>query len=200
MYGEGNLTPIPSPVEQGRAFPQASSCLRYWTAGLVAAALALLTACGGGGQHAPALPANERLLFSFERKTMLPMYAGTASRAIASEHATNGQHSLRLKFSPGRETIILDTGGFPMDWRGWRALKMDVYRKGAPLLVNLRITDAQGKRHWIWSKQINPGANTLSYDVPSLSGRIDLSAVTELMWYAEQPSGEIYIDAIRLSR
>lgn len=131
---------------------------------------------------------------------MLPMVGGTASCAIVSEHATHGTHSLRLRLAPRRETIILDTGGFPMDWRGWRMLKVDVYRKGSPLTVNLRLTDAYSKRHWIWSEQIKPGDNTLKYDISSMKGRVDLSAITELMWYAENPSGEIYLDAVRLNR
>lgn len=87
-----------------------------------------------------------------------------------------------------------------MNWRGWQTLKVDVYRKGSPLAVNLRITDAHNRRHWVWSKRIEPGPNTLEYNISSMEGKIDLSAVTELMWYAEQPSGQIYLDNIRLSR
>lgn len=131
---------------------------------------------------------------------MLPMVSGTALRAIVAEHATHGKRSLRLAFSPGSETVIIDTGGFPMNWRGWQTLKVDVYRKGSSLAVNLRITDAHNRRYWVWSKRIEPGPNTLEYNISSMEGKIDLSAVTELMWYADQPSGQIYLDNIRLSR
>jgi len=167
--------------------------------GISAATLWLLSACSSG-HHRASLPSGERLLFSFERRTMLPMVGGTAPRSIVAEHATEGKHSLRLKLSPRHETVILDTGGFPMDWRGWRTLKLDVFRKGSPIAVNLRLTDMHQKRCWIWNTWIKPGANTLQYDLSSIKGQIDLSAITELMWYAEQPSGEIYMDAIRLSR
>ncbi|MEJ5250815.1 MAG: hypothetical protein HPY54_08475 [Chthonomonadetes bacterium] len=172
-----------------------------YRAGVIGLLLAVgwLVGCGRE-RHAVKPPPSERLLFSFERRTMLPLYEGTASRAIVSEHATHGKHALRLKLSPKRETIILPMGGFPSDWRGWRTLKVDVYRDGGPLTVNLRISDAHGKRHWIWSTRISPGANTLAYDIPSLQGRVDLSAVAELMWYAEQPEGVIYLDNVRLSR
>lgn len=131
---------------------------------------------------------------------MLPMVSGTAPRVIVAEYATHGKHTLRLVFSPGSETVIIDTGGFPMNWRGWQTLKVDVYRKGSPLAVNLRITDAHNRRYWVWSKRIEPGPNTLEYNISSMEGKIDLSAVIELMWYAEQPSGQIYMDNIRLSR
>lgn len=180
-------------------FPSCVVRLRLWKVGVAMVMLWLPSGCGRVLQPVNPLAA-ERLLFSFERPTMLPMVSGTAPRALVAEHATDGKRSLRLKLSPGSETVIIDSGGFPMDWRGWRVLKVDVYRKGSPLTVNLRLTDAHQKRHWIWSKRIAPGVNTLEYDIPSLSGKIDLSAVTELMWYAEHPSGEIYLDAIRLSR
>ncbi len=172
----------------------------YWVG-----AIGLLLTAGwlvGCGRERQAMkpPSSERLLFSFERSTMLPLYGGTAPRAIVSEHATQGKHALRLTLSPRRETVILPMGGFPSDWRGWRTLKVDVYRDGAPLTVNLRISDVHGKRHWIWSTRISSGANTLAYDIPSLQGRIDLSSVAELMWYAEQPEGVLYLDNVRLSR
>lgn len=131
---------------------------------------------------------------------MLPMVGGTASRTIVAEHATHGQHALHVKLSPRRETTILDTRSFPMDWRSWRTLKVDVYREGLPTALNLRITDAHDKRYWVWGTRIQPGANTIAYDIPSMKDKIDLSAVTELMWYAEQPSGELYVDWVRLSR
>jgi len=140
------------------------------------------------------------LLFSFERRTMLPMAGGTAARRLAEEHATHGKRSLRLQLSPGHETVILDMGGFPMDWRGWRVLRVDVFRSGEPLVVHLRVSDAQGRRHWVWTRRVQPGANTLEYDLSTMQGKIDLSAVAELMWYAEKPSGEVYLDAIRLAR
>jgi hypothetical protein len=169
------------------------------TISISAATVCLLYACSSG-HHTANLPSEEHLLFSFERRTMLPMVGGTAPRSIAAEHATEGKHSLRLKLSPRHETVILDTAGFPMDWRGWRTLKLDVFRKGSPIAVNLRLTDVHQKRCWIWNRRIQTGANTLQYDLSSIKRQIDLSAITELMWYAEQPSGEIYMDAIRLSR
>jgi hypothetical protein len=167
-------------------------------AGLLAACLLV-----GGCRHVPhsaAPTAGERMLFSFERRTMMPMYSGSAPRAIVPQHATHGKHALRLKLSPGRETIILDTGGFPMDWRGWQRLKVDIYREGAPIKMNLRVSDRHGKRHWVWGVPLSTGASTLTYEISPLSEKIDLSVVSELMWYAEDPSGEIYLDAVRLSR
>ncbi|GIV20637.1 MAG: hypothetical protein KatS3mg023_2388 [Armatimonadota bacterium] len=180
-------------------FPLRVVHLRLWTVGVAIVIFWLPSGCGRVLQ--PIKPsAAERLLFSFERPTMLPMVGGTAPRALVTEHATDGKRSLRLNLSPGNETVIIDSGGFPLDWRGWRVLKVDVYREGAPLSLNLRITDVHQRRHWVWNKRITPGANTLEYDIPSLRGKMDLSAVTELMWYAEQPSGEISLDAIRLSK
>ncbi|MDW8103953.1 MAG: hypothetical protein RMK92_02975 [Armatimonadota bacterium] len=172
---------------------------RYGATGAATVALALMASCHILRVESPPSP-SERLLFSFERRTMLPMLGGTAARILTAEHATHGKHSLRLRLSPGHETVILDTGGFPMDWRGWKVLRVDVYRQGEPLVVNLRVSDAHGKRHWVWSQRLRPGANTLEYDLPSMSDKIDLSAVAELMWYAENPSGEVYLDAIRLGR
>lgn len=87
-----------------------------------------------------------------------------------------------------------------MDRRGWRALKADMYRQGAPLTLNLRISDAHGRRYWIWSIPLASGTNTLAVDISSLQGHIDLSAVTKLMWYAERPTGVVYLDNVRLSR
>lgn len=173
----------------------------FYRAGVVGLLLVVGWLVGCGREHRGEKPSPaERLLFSFERSTMLPLYGGTAPRAIVSEHATQGKHALRLTLSPKRETVILPMGGFPSDWRGWRTLKADVYRDGAPLTVNLRISDVHGKRHWIWSTRISSGANTLAYDIPSLQGRIDLSSVADLMWYAEQPEGVLYLDNVRLSR
>jgi hypothetical protein len=87
-----------------------------------------------------------------------------------------------------------------MDWRGWQWLRVDMYREGPPTALNLRLSDAHGKRMWIWNIRVSPGANTLQHDLASLREQIDLSAISELMWYAEQPSGTIYMDAVRLSR
>lgn len=174
--------------------------VRFYMAVLGAVAFALLSACSRQVQPASTLHPAERLLFSFERRTMLPMVGGTASRTIVAEHATHGRHALRLKLSPRRETVILDTGGFPMDWRAWRKLKVDAYRKGLPIAVNLRVTDAHNRRYWVWNTPVPAGASTIEYDLAAMEGKIDLSAVTELMWYAEQPSGEVYLDAVRLGR
>lgn len=170
-------------------------------AGIVGLVLAMcaLAGCGRAPQAVRPSPP-ERLLFSFERPTMLPIYGGTASRTLVAEHATHGRRSLCVRFSAKNETVTLDTGSFPMDWRGWHTLKADIYRDGAPLRLNLRISDAQGRHHWIWGIHLAPGANTLAVDISSLQGHIDLSAVTELMWYAEQPTGAVYLDNIRLSR
>ncbi|MGQ9486194.1 MAG: hypothetical protein ACUVSE_00335 [Armatimonadota bacterium] len=159
----------------------------------------VLTGCGRAKRAGSPSP-TERTLFSFERSTMLAIYDGTASRTLVPEHATHGRRALRARFSPKHETLILSSGGFPMDWRGWHTLKADVYREGAPLSLNLRFTDAHGRRHWIWSVPLAPGANTLTIDLSSLQGYIDLSAVAEIMCYAEQPSGAIDLDNVRLSR
>jgi len=149
---------------------------------------------------APNVSPSERVLFSFERPTMLPMVGGTARRAIVAEHATHGKRCLRLSIAPKTETVILDSTAFPMDWRGWTSLKVDMYRDAAPIRLNLRLTDKQNRRHWVWSTRVEPGANTLEYDLSQLRDKIDLSAVTELMWYAEEASGRLYMDHIRLSK
>jgi hypothetical protein len=184
---------------------QQSGLSRKQTFGVVwYAVLATLSAwslCGcGKEQVATRSVSTERVLYSFERQIYSPLYGGTASRAIVAQHATHGQHALRLRFSPGRETIILDTGGFPMDWREWQWLRVDMYREGPPTALNLRLSDAHGKRMWIWNIRVSLGANTLQHDLASLREQIDLSAISELMWYAEQPSGTLYMDAVRLSR
>lgn len=87
-----------------------------------------------------------------------------------------------------------------MDWRRWQTLKADIFRDGPPIDLHLRLTDAHQKRHWVWQKRVSPGANTVEYDIPSLHDKIDLSSVTEMMWVAEQPSGTIYLDNVRLHR
>ena len=131
---------------------------------------------------------------------MLPMVGGSAPRTLVVKHATHGNHCLRVAFSSGRDAVILDTGAFPMDWRGWQTLKVDVYREGAPTTLHLRITDSHSRRGWVWNMRILTGANTLEYHIPSLEDKVDLSAITEVMWCAEQPSGQVYLDNIRLSR
>lgn len=130
---------------------------------------------------------------------MLPMLSGTAERHLVSRHATHGNRALRLRLASGRETLILDSSGFPMNWSDWQVLRVDVYRPQTPILLHLRVSDAQGRRRWIWSKRVEPGATTLEYSLGDLGAEIDLKAVTEIMWYAESPSGELYLDAIRLA-
>ncbi len=167
------------------------------TAAVLGTATLLLSRCM---RTESALRPDERLLFSFERPTMLPMVGGTARRELSTQHATHGHRSLRLSLSRGHETVILDFGAFPMDWRGWRSLKVDVHREGAPVSLNFRLSDSHGRRHWQWSLYVQPGANTLTIDLSAFKDAIDLSSVAELMWYAEQPSGTIWMDYIRLSR
>lgn len=143
-------------------------------------------------------PPAERLLFSFEKS--LPLYAGTANPRVVAKHATEGKHSLHAQLRPGKEAIIISSGGFPMDWRDYQRLCIDVFREGAPLTVHLRVTDLHSNRLWVWSAKVPSGSGMLQYDLEPMAQKIDLSVVCELLLVAEQPTGALYLDNVRVCR
>jgi len=100
-------------------------------------------------------------LFDFKQK----------SASVSNEHATHGQHALRISASE-----YLNSFRLPRDWSGFDALELDVFVEGdAPVSGSLLIADEawqkSGGSYWNRhnaSFNLRPGPNTLSIPVNGL--------------------------------
>lgn len=93
------------------------------------------------------------------------------SASLSDQHATHGQHALRISASEYMNSFRL-----PRDWSGHDALELDIFVEGdAPVSGSLLIADEpwqkSGGTYWNrhnGSFNLRPGANTLSIPVNGL--------------------------------
>lgn len=139
------------------------------------------------------------LLFSFETPDELQYFNG-APREIVGEHSSEGKKALKIELSEEHPYFVVNFKEKPLDCNGWEKLKLDIYREGEPITLNLRVFDNAGNRYNFWYYLLRPGFNVVEYSVWGMSSALDISQLKELTFYSEQPSGILYIDNLRLIR
>ncbi len=139
-----------------------------------------------------------RLLASFEAGTPTPFAGGT----VVAEHATDGQHALRVD----RDWTSWDG---PQDWSGYDFLKVDVFNPAEePAPVSIEVRDQGTTGYWTrvnYASVAPPGPSTLVMPTDiyvgekSRPGRpLDKTAVTRLvLGVGNKP---LYFDQVRLER
>jgi hypothetical protein len=131
--------------------------------------------------------------------------------AIASRHATHGEKALRIELFPSDYP-----GWYPKldvrDWRGYRALRIDVFNPGSETFsITVRIDDRKKNPGYPDRHQavfdLTPGANPIEIDLTRLqtSGTrrpIELESIHRFMIYTVSPREKkiLYLDWIRLLR
>jgi len=149
-------------------------------------------AAGRGGQTG--------LVLSFERGEEESLVGGAAARRFVHQHATNGTRALRVDLSEPAPILTLHAQRQPFDFSGWEKLKLDVYRDGPPLTVNLRVRDDAGRTYTAWYYLIQPGFQVVEYSILGMSSALDVSRVNSLEFFASERSGVLYVDNVRLSK
>lgn len=141
----------------------------------------------------------KHLIFSFEAPKDLQYFDG-APREIVRKHSTEGKMALKIELSEEHPFFIVSFQEKNLDCKGWEKLKLDIYREGEPITLNLRIFDNNGNRYNFWYYLLHPGLNIVEYSILGMSSTLDISHLKEFTFYSEQPSGSLYVDNIRLIR
>ncbi|MBD3292190.1 MAG: DUF4091 domain-containing protein [Armatimonadia bacterium] len=156
-------------------------------------------------------PIDTHLIDSFEAADAMGAWElrSTMSGEVVAEHATDGDHALRLdypKWVEGAEqwpAAILDVseGLFHADWSSWGALVFDVYCEAeAPTQLKIHIRDAAGENHQT-ARMLQPGERTsFAVDLKQLPGELDATNMTQMHLYMTRPShaSTLYVDNLRL--
>lgn len=165
----------------------------------------LLICCAGSSVSCAAFaskPVLQRgdLLCSFETEAEMKSCTGSAPFKQSTDHASLGDKSVEVDLNAAEATFGIRADGRPFDFTGTSKLKFDVFRPGDPCHIILRVFDRDKKRYVVWYSLVRSGKNTLEFDVHGMSTELDLAKIDELVLYAEQPVGKLYLDNVRLTR
>lgn len=142
---------------------------------------------------------DSKLLFSFESPEEITLWEGPAKLQLTREHSTEGQNALQVDLFPEGGAFVIRAKE-PLNLSGYKKLKLDVYREGDPITLNLRVHDKKGNRYVSWYYIVRPGFNVLEYSIWGMESAVDVSQVDYLVLYSEHPRGTLFIDNIRLTR
>lgn len=152
-----------------------------------------------------------RLIDSFEAPDALQAWELRTSMSgeIVAEHATDGEHAMRLDYPRWVEgaqqwpaaILQADAGLFPADWSSLGALLFDVYCEAeTPAQLKVQLDDANSERYQV-PLILQPGeATQFRVDLTQVPGEFDLSTIQRIHLYMTRPpnAATLYIDNIRL--
>jgi hypothetical protein len=139
------------------------------------------------------------LLFSFEKEEELKFLSG-APHQVSTEHTTQGKKSVKIELSSDNPYFTLTALEKSFNFQDFDKLRLDIYREGKPITLNLRIFDQAGNRYNCWYYLLRPGFNVVEYSIWGMSSSLNISQIRDLTFYSEQPNGTLFMDNIRLVR
>jgi hypothetical protein len=141
------------------------------------------------------------LVSSFENQGDLAKWHIEADSELVTEHATDGQRSLHLRFPEGKG-LIEAQGTLPSDWSAWKLLKFDAFNPGPQFSVTVRVDDTDGKPISQWYMPLRTGQSTQDVVIPCLAEGINVRSVARLQIRVdpsvERPV-EFYLDNLRFT-
>ena len=141
-----------------------------------------------------------KVLNDFEVDADKDMFAdSTATIEISTEHATSAKHSLKVAWTGFKPLSALGT--LPEDWSGWKWLKFDLFMEGESSFT-LRLKDKAGKGYDVWQYPVQAGANTITVNLETAGGTIDLKQIFHFFFYLVDENGNAtgYVDNVRLEK
>lgn len=155
---------------------------------------------------APAALSERKMIDSFEDGKAYPPW--TDSDAVVSEHATDGNYSMRCK--TGKYVLMLQD----QDWNGWDYFRSDIFNPSSSNVeMTIEIRDALGgsnyKNRVNWKTILTPGPNTISLPAVGLycnekvrPGRLlFVDQITHLfLSFGQSDEPYVYVDNVRLIR
>ncbi len=139
------------------------------------------------------------ILASFESSAEIQPDQGSAKARASNEHATHGQQSLEVTLEGEESGFGIEARPQPFQFTGAKKLLIDIYREGMPISLIFRVYDADAKPYSIWYYRLQPGPNTVELDVAGMAAFLDVKRVKRIYAYAEQGSGKVFVDNIRLA-
>ena len=154
---------------------------------------------------------DSNILFDFESESDLKRLNWECHKwfELSGEHATSGEHSLKIILPPGQYPGI-NLEDIRKDWSSSRYLKMDIFNPSDEILkFHIRIDD--NKNDWEYANRfdinfnLEQGANHISIPADSIKTNIhhrplNLKKIERMMVFVPNNSQprELYIDNIRL--
>jgi hypothetical protein len=139
------------------------------------------------------------ILASFESSAEIQPDQGSAKARASNEHATHGKQSLEVTLEGEESGFGIEARPQPFQFTGAKKLLIDIYREGMPISLIFRVYDADAKPYSIWYYRLQPGPNTVELDVAGMAAFLDVKRVKRIYAYAEQGSGKVFVDNIRLA-
>jgi hypothetical protein len=139
------------------------------------------------------------VLISFESAAEVQSDQGNARIQAVNEHATQGKKSLEVTLQGPESGFGVEARPQTFDLSGARKLLVDVFREGMPISLTFRVSDAAGKSYTIWYYRLQPGPNTIEMDVAGMAAFVDIKKIKRLYVYADEGSGKIFVDHVRLA-
>jgi hypothetical protein len=130
---------------------------------------------------------------------------------LSGEHATRGEHSLKISFAGGRWPTVTTTA-VPGDWMPYWTFKADV-TASRPCVVGFTVLQEKSRRgtgwdpvvsRWARTAFLQPGKNTVvgilhdsnNYSINTKQGKV---VRLEIFMYKPHKGESIYVDNIRIS-
>ena len=144
--------------------------------------------------------AGTKVLNDFEVDADKDMFAdSTADISISTEHATSGKHSLKAVWTGAKPLSAIGT--LPADWSEYKWLKFDLFMEGESNFT-LRLKDKAGKSYDVWQYPAQAGANTITVNLETAGGTIDLKQIFHFFFYLvdDKETATGYVDNLRLEK
>ena len=161
--------------------------------------------CGRPLGEATKLPEGQKTLWNFENAAELGKWKQLdgLTAALSEEHATSGQHSVKIDFpesSEGAPAFRYEKNS--VDCRGYKYFETDFYNPGdEPLVVLLKLKSNNHQKQATVRYELPPNAEkTIRLSLENIAKKIDLSDVMYVNFFCWHPksSGTFYLDNIRL--
>ena len=116
---------------------------------------------------------------------------------ISDEHVFHGKHSLKVTWEGTKPLSALAT--MPGDWSAYKWLKFDLFNDGPDTNFTVRLRDGNGKGYDVWQYPVPQGASTITLNLETAKGNIDLSKVTQFFMYlVDEGKATGFVDNVRL--
>jgi hypothetical protein len=152
------------------------------------------------GCQAEAITYPPGTLASFEAAVEIQADQGNASIRATKEHVTNGKQALEVTLDGPESGFGIEARPNPFNLQGAKKLLIDIYREGMPISLTFRLADTAGKSYSVWYYRLQPGSNTVELDITGMAAFLDIKSVKRIYAYADQGSGKLFVDHIRLAK
>ena len=161
--------------------------------------VAMLVTLGVAALYAAEAAKDKVLLVNdFENDADKDMFKdSTASIEVSDQHATHGKHSLKVTWEGNKPLSALAT--MPGDWSKYKWFKFDLFNDGPDTNFTVRVRDGNGKGYDVWQYPVPQGASTITLNLETAKGNIDLSKVTQFFMYlVDEGKATGFVDNVRL--